>query len=147
MKNSKGKDCSASWDCSLCSVSSDFSAIVLFRRVSRTDENECNFPEWRNQLGLDLAGGVSITYQAKEENQGAGYVRYEYRLTAEVRASGSGRRFIRKAETVSMLIFRVSRALNKILEELGKPGSLRFYDENWNVAGRNRCSFCESCDL
>ena len=82
------------------------------------------------KLGLDLAGGVSITYQAKEENPSAEDMsdtiyklqqRFQnYSTEAEVYQEGSNR--------INVDIPGVSDA-NAILEELGKPGSLIFVDE------------------
>lgn len=82
------------------------------------------------KLGLDLAGGVSITYQAKEENPGAEDMSdtiyklqqrvQNYSTEAEVYQEGSNR--------INVDIPGVSDA-NAILEELGKPGSLIFVDE------------------
>lgn len=86
------------------------------------------------KLGLDLAGGVSITYQAKEANPSAedmADTRYKlqqrvegYSTEAEVYQEGSNR--------INIDIPGVSDA-NKILEELGKPGSLLFLDESYNT--------------
>ena len=83
------------------------------------------------KLGLDLAGGVSITYQAKEENPSAEDMSdtiyklqqrvQNYSTEAEVYQEGSNR--------INIDIPGVSDA-NAILEELGKPGSLIFTDEN-----------------
>ena len=82
------------------------------------------------KLGLDLAGGVSITYQAKEENPSAEDMSdtiyklqqrvQNYSTEAEVYQEGSNR--------INVDIPGVSDA-NAILEELGKPGSLIFVDE------------------
>lgn len=82
------------------------------------------------KLGLDLAGGVSITYQAKEENPTAEDMSdtiyklqqrvQNYSTEAEVYQEGSNR--------INVDISGVSDA-NAILEELGKPGSLIFVDE------------------
>lgn len=86
------------------------------------------------KLGLDLAGGVSITYQAKEADPSAedmSDTRYKlqqrvqgYSTEAEVYQEGSNR--------INIDIPGVSDA-NKILEELGKPGSLLFLDESYNT--------------
>lgn len=86
------------------------------------------------KLGLDLAGGVSITYQAVEENPTAEAMadtRYKlqqrvqnYSTEAEVYQEGSNR--------INIDIPGVSDA-NAILEDLGKPGSLLFTDENGQV--------------
>ena len=82
------------------------------------------------KLGLDLAGGVSITFQAKEENPSAEDMSdtiyklqqrvQNYSTEAEVYQEGSNR--------INVDIPGVSDA-NAILEELGKPGSLIFVDE------------------
>ena len=91
-------------------------------------------------LGLDLAGGVSITYEASEENPSSTDMsdtiyklqkRAEgYSSEATVYQEGSNR--------INIDIPGVSDA-NAILEELGKPGSLIFctfnYDDDGNISG------------
>lgn len=86
------------------------------------------------KLGLDLAGGVSITYQAVEEVPGQEEMSdtiyklqqrvQNYSTEAEVYQEGNNR--------INIDIPGVSDA-NAILEELGKPGSLIFADENGQV--------------
>ncbi len=86
------------------------------------------------RLGLDLAGGVSITYQAKDKNPTAEQMSdtiyklqkrvEQYSTEATVYQEGSDR--------INIEIPGVTDA-NKILEELGKPGSLHFEDESGNV--------------
>lgn len=86
------------------------------------------------KLGLDLAGGVSITYQAKEANPSAENMSdtiyklqqrvQNYSTEAEVYQEGTNR--------INVDIPGVSDA-NAILEALGKPGSLVFTDESGNV--------------
>lgn len=86
------------------------------------------------KLGLDLAGGVSITYQTVEEDPSAEEMSdtiyklqqrvQNYSTEAEVYQEGSNR--------INIDIPGVSDA-NEILEELGKPGSLVFVDETGNV--------------
>ncbi len=86
------------------------------------------------RLGLDLAGGVSITYQAVEEDPAAEQMAdtvyklqqrvQNYSTEAEVYQEGNNR--------INIDIPGVSDA-NAILEELGKPGSLVFTDEDYNV--------------
>lgn len=81
------------------------------------------------KLGLDLAGGVSITYQAKDENPSAEDMKdtiyklqqrvQNYSTEAEVYQEGNDR--------INIDIPGVSDA-NAILAELGKPGSLIFMD-------------------
>ncbi|MDO4438533.1 MAG: protein translocase subunit SecD [Eubacteriales bacterium] len=92
------------------------------------------------KLGLDLDGGVSITYQAVEENPDEQDMRdtvYKlqkraetYSNEAEVYQEGSNR--------INIDIPGVSDA-NEILAQLGKPGSLMFcppvYDENGELVG------------
>ena len=85
------------------------------------------------KLGLDLAGGVSITYQAKEENPSSEDMAdtiyklqqrvQNYSTEAEVYQEGNNR--------INVDIPGVSDA-NSILEELGKPGSLIFVDSEGN---------------
>ena len=86
------------------------------------------------KLGLDLAGRVSITYQAVEENPSSEEMSdtiyklqqrvQNYSTEAEVYQEGSNR--------INIDIPGVSDA-NAILEELGKPGSLIFVDESGNT--------------
>lgn len=86
------------------------------------------------KLGLDLAGGVSITYQALEANPSAEDMSdtvYKlqqrvqgYSTEAEVYQEGSNR--------INIDIPGESDA-NRILTELGKPGSLSFVDEAGNT--------------
>ena len=81
------------------------------------------------KLGLDLAGGVSITYQAKEENPSAQDMKdtifklqqrvENYSTEAQVYQEGRNR--------INIDIPGVSDA-NQILEDLGRPGSLTFVD-------------------
>ena len=85
-------------------------------------------------LGLDLAGGVSITYQATEENPTSEQMSdtvlklqqrvEQYSTEASVYQEGDNR--------ISIEIPGVSDA-NQILDELGKPGSLQFQDTDGNV--------------
>ena len=86
------------------------------------------------KLGLDLAGGVSITYQSVKEDPTAEEMSdtiyklqqrvQTYSTEAEVYQEGNNR--------INIDIPGVSDA-NAILEELGKPGSLSFMDEAGNV--------------
>lgn len=79
------------------------------------------------KLGLDLAGGVSITYQSVDPNPSEEDMSdtiykleqrvYQYSTEAEVYREGDNR--------INIDIPGVSDA-NSILEELGKPGSLNF---------------------
>lgn len=86
------------------------------------------------KLGLDLEGGVSITYQADKADPSAEDMSdtvYKlqqraqgYSTEAEVYQEGSNR--------INIDIPGESDA-NRILAELGKPGSLSFMDEQGNV--------------
>lgn len=86
------------------------------------------------RTGLDLSGGVSITYQTVEENPSSADMADtifklqqrvdQYSTEAVVYQQGDNR--------ISVEIPGVSDA-NAILEELGKPGSLSFMDEEGNV--------------
>ena len=84
--------------------------------------------------GLDLSGGVSITYEATEGNPSMEDMDDtvfklqqrvdQYSTEAQVYKQGLNR--------IAVEIPGVSDA-NAILEELGKPGSLEFQDEDGNV--------------
>ena len=85
------------------------------------------------KLGLDLAGGVSITYQATEDNPSATDMAdtiYKLQLRAQSYSS--------EAEVYQEGINRINVDIpdvtdaNEILEDLGKPGSLSFQDSEGN---------------
>ena len=99
-----------------------------------TDENGVTSQNGGIKLGLDLAGGVSITYQAKEENPSAEDMSdTQYKLQQRVQNYSSEAEVYQEGgNRINVDIPGVTDA-NKILEELGKPGSLQFYDETWNV--------------
>ncbi len=96
-----------------------------------TDENGVTSQEGGIKLGLDLAGGVSITYQAKEANPSAEDMSdTQYKLQQRVQSYSSEAEVYQEGSNrINIDIPGVSDA-NKILEELGKPGSLLFLDEN-----------------
>lgn len=83
------------------------------------------------KLGLDLAGGVSITYGAVEENPSAeDMADTVYKLQKRVEGySTEARVYQEGSDRISIEIPGVSDA-NAILEELGKPGSLEFQTED-----------------
>lgn len=118
MKNSKGK--------SLVGLLLALIAVGIFGFFGYTSMNDI-------KLGLDLAGGVSITYQSKkaeptaEEMSDTIYKLQQrvqnYSTEAEVYQEGSNR--------INVDIPGVSDA-NTILQELGKPGSLVFLDSEGN---------------
>ncbi|MGI6116964.1 MAG: protein translocase subunit SecD [Bilifractor sp.] len=86
------------------------------------------------RTGLDLSGGVSITYEATEKNPSSEDMDDtvyklqqrvdQYSTEAQVYKQGTNR--------ISVEIPGVSDA-NSILEELGKPGSLEFQDSDGNT--------------
>ncbi len=91
--------------------------------------------ESRNiKLGLDLAGGVSITYQAVEDNPSAEDMSDTvYKLQKRVEVYSTESTVYQEGNNrINIEIPGVSDA-NHILEELGKPGSLEFQDEDGNT--------------
>ncbi|MBS4980591.1 MAG: protein translocase subunit SecD [Lachnospiraceae bacterium] len=85
-------------------------------------------------LGLDLAGGVSITYQAKDKNPTAEQMSDTiYKLQKRVEQYSTEATVYQEGEDrINIEIPGVTDA-NKILDELGKPGSLEFQDSEGNV--------------
>lgn len=85
-------------------------------------------------LGLDLAGGVSITYQAIGETPTAEQMSDTiYKLQKRVENYSTESEVYKEGEDrINVEIPGVSDA-NKILEELGKPGSLEFQDTSGNI--------------
>lgn len=81
------------------------------------------------KLGLDLAGGVSITYQAKEKNPTSEEMADTvYKLQKRVEQYSTEATVYQEGDNrINIEIPGVSDA-NKVLEELGKPGSLEFKD-------------------
>ena len=86
------------------------------------------------KLGLDLAGGVSITYGAVEDNPSQEDMADTiYKLQRRVEAySTEASVYQEGSNRINIEIPGVSDA-NAILEELGKPGSMEFQDEDGNV--------------
>ena len=83
-------------------------------------------------LGLDLAGGVSITYQVTgdEEPSAADMGDTIYKLQQRVdKYSTEAQVYQEGSDRINIEIPGVSDA-NAVLEELGKPGSLQFLDVN-----------------
>lgn len=82
-------------------------------------------------LGLDLAGGVSITYQITDENPTAQEIsdtKTRLQQRADVYSTDSSV-YQEGTDRFSIEIPGVSDA-NKILQDLGKPGALEFMDED-----------------
>ncbi len=86
-------------------------------------------------LGLDLSGGVSITYQAKGDEAPSSEDMSDtvYKLQQRVQSySTEAQVYQEGADRINIEIPGVSDA-NAILEELGKPGSLEFQLEDGTV--------------
>lgn len=84
------------------------------------------------KLGLDLAGGVSITYQVVGDNNPSAEDMSDtiYKLQQRVTSySTEAQVYQEGTNRIDIEIPGVSDA-NAILEELGKPGSLVFYDKD-----------------
>ena len=84
-------------------------------------------------LGLDLAGGVSITYQAKGDTPSAEEMNDTvYKLQKRVEGYSTEAQVYQQGDDrINIEIPGVTDA-NAILEELGKPGSLSFQDMSGN---------------
>ena len=86
------------------------------------------------KTGLDLSGGVSITYRATGDNPSQEDMNDTiYKLQKRVESYSEEAQVYQEGDDrINVEIPGVSDA-NKILEELGKPGSLEFQDESGNV--------------
>ena len=86
------------------------------------------------KLGLDLEGGVSITYQAKESNPSAEDMADTiYKLQKRVEGYSTEAQVYQEGQNrINIEIPGVSNA-DEILEQLGKPGSLQFELEDGTV--------------
>lgn len=85
-------------------------------------------------LGLDLSGGVSITYQTVEKNPSQEDMDDTvYKLQKRVEEYSTEAQAYQEGDNrINVEIPGVTDA-NAILEDLGKPGSLEFQDEDGNV--------------
>ncbi|OUQ20113.1 protein translocase subunit SecDF [Lachnoclostridium sp. An14] len=119
MKNNRGKGLL----CLLISIA----AIVLFGYLGYTTANDI-------KLGLDLAGGVSITYQAVGDVTDEQMNDTVYKLRKRVDSYNSTEADVYRegSDRINIDIPGVSDA-NAVLETLGKPGSLRFTDMEGNT--------------
>lgn len=83
------------------------------------------------KLGLDLAGGVSITYQVKNDNPSESDMADTiYKLQKRVEQYSTEASVYQEGDDrINIEIPGVSDA-NAVLEELGKPGSLEFQTED-----------------
>ncbi|MBQ9983917.1 MAG: protein translocase subunit SecD [Lachnospiraceae bacterium] len=104
-------------------------AVGAFTAVKGLGKNEIGAAK-NIILGLDLAGGVSITYEIVEDNPSQQEIddtvkRLQLRVDEY---STDGVVYKEGANRISIEIPGVTDA-NAILEELGKPGALEFVDE------------------
>ena len=95
---------------------------------------------------MDLAGGVSITYQVKDENPTSEEMSDTiYKLQRRVEQYSTEASVYQEGDDrINIEIPGVTDA-NTILDELGKPGSLEFSDNGWGDGyHRIRCrnGFC-----
>lgn len=83
------------------------------------------------KLGLDLAGGVSITYQVKDKNPTESEMNDTiYKLQKRVEQYSTEATVYQEGDDrINIEIPGVTNA-NEILDELGKPGSLEFQTED-----------------
>lgn len=86
------------------------------------------------KLGLDLAGGVSITYQVVDDNPTAEEMSDTiYKLQKRIESYSTEAQVYKQGDDrITVEIPGVTDA-NEILEELGTPGSLEFQDPSGNV--------------
>lgn len=82
-------------------------------------------------LGLDLAGGVSITYEIADENASADDIADTiYRLQKRVDEYSSEGEVYKQGDNRIAVEIPGAENANEILEELGKPGALEFMDSD-----------------
>lgn len=103
-----------------------YASIILSSTGAGEDKNI--------KLGLDLAGGVSITYQVVSDNPTAEQMSDTiYKLQKRVEGYSTEAAVYQEGDDrITVEIPGVTDA-NKILDELGKPGSLQFEDPDGNV--------------
>ncbi len=107
---------------------------TLFVAANGIGENKTGSAEDIN-LGLDLAGGVSITYTTVKDNPTDQEISdTKYKLNQRISQSGytEGEVYIEGKNRINVDIPNVDDP-NKVLEELGQPGDLKFIDEEGNV--------------
>lgn len=86
------------------------------------------------KLGLDLAGGVSITYKVETENPTSEQMKDTiYKLQKRVEGYSTEVSVYQEGDDRITVEIPGVKDANAILEELGKPGSLEFQDPNGNV--------------
>ena len=86
------------------------------------------------RLGLDLNGGVSITYQTVDENPTAEQMSDTvYKLQLKAQSYSDEAQVYQEGKNRINIDIPGATDANAILEELGEPGTLEFADENGNV--------------
>ncbi len=111
-----------------------FLAVGIYTALFGLDANKTG-SAYNIKQGLDLAGGVSITYQVagEEEPSAEDMADTIYKLQKRVTSYSTESLVYQEGnDRINIEIPGVSDA-NAILEELGKPGSLEFIDVNGNV--------------
>ena len=86
------------------------------------------------RLGLDLSGGVSVTYQAKEENPSAEDMKDTvYKLQKRVENYSTEARVYQEGPNRINVEIPGEQDADAVLAELGKPGALKFKLEDGTV--------------
>ena len=86
------------------------------------------------KLGLDLNGGVSITYQTVDENPTKEQMSDTvYKLQLKAQGYSDEAQVYQEGKNRINIDIQGATDANAILEELGEPGTLEFADENGNV--------------
>ena len=103
-----------------------YASIILSSTGTGEDKNI--------SLGLDLAGGVSITYKVETENPTAEQMSDTiYKLQKRVEGYSTESSVYQEGDDRITVEIPGVKDANAILDELGKPGSLEFQDPNGNV--------------
>lgn len=107
----------------LCFVVMGF---VLFTAIVGWEENKSG-SIYDIKLGLDLAGGVSITYEAVTENPSAQDMEdTKYRIQKRVESFSTEAEVYMEGSNRIVVDIPGETDANAVLEELGKPGTLYF---------------------
>lgn len=90
------------------------------------------------KTGLDLSGGVSITYEASKESPTEDEMADTiYKLQKRVENYSTEAQVYKEGENRIIVEIPGAKDANKILEELGKPGSLYFIKHKDSAGGEN----------
>lgn len=86
------------------------------------------------RLGLDLAGGVSITYETTEKNPSPEAMSDTvYKMQKRADTYSTEAQVLKEGENRVTVNIPGAKDANEILEALGKAGSIQFVDESGNV--------------